>query len=166
MACAKFDARLRNRIFSRGGNRRAGGITVKAPQSIQLTTSLPFRSEVHDNLLVLTCDVIKVKGIGRTVARATQNLKDSIALLLEGAIEDGVFERVLRDCGFQRKEHAGIAVWKAPFVPLANVPYEWLRESLTLFPRGEAAGGEESGNEPVVPFMISAGRDPAGQSVG
>ena len=142
-------------------------MSTKRTKTVRMQVALPFHSSIRDDRITLYCDVLKAHGLGRTVTQARKNLKDTIALLFEGAIEDGTLESVLTDCGFSPVERAGVVGWEVSFTPLENVNYAWLQESLRLRPKVLGGMQNSSGDHKIVqPFMISASETPPEHRVG
>ena len=86
----------------------------KARVTIRMTASLPHRVFEKEGWENARCDLLKVSGIGKTKRAALKNLKDSITLLFQGALEDGKLGLLLSNCGLEKSTHAGVTVWDAP----------------------------------------------------
>lgn len=80
--------------------------------NIRMNTSLPFKTYEQDGWKTARCDLLKVSGIGKTRRSAVKNLKDSIALLIQGAMEDNTLDSILKECGFRQQNLAGVPVWE------------------------------------------------------
>ena len=81
--------------------------------TLRMNAQLPYQMHETGAWYNARCDLLKVFAVGKNKRAAIKNLKDSITLLIEGAIEDRIFEEVLSDCGFVREISAGVTVWKA-----------------------------------------------------
>ena len=84
----------------------------KTTVTIRLTASLPYRTYQKEGWENARCDLLKVQGIGKSKRSAIKNLKDSITLLIQGAMEDKTLDVVLKDCGFKKSNPAGVPVWE------------------------------------------------------
>ena len=80
--------------------------------NIRINVSLPFRTYEQDGWETARCDLLKVSGLGKTRRSAVKNLKDSIALLIQGAMEDNTLDPVLKECGFRQQKIAGVPIWE------------------------------------------------------
>lgn len=127
---------------------------------MRLAASLPYRAFEKEGWEYARCDLLKVSGLGKTKKAALKNLKDSVTLLLQGACEDSVLEKVLHDCGLKKTTRAGVTVWEAPpklasrFSGQQEIGFNaTLRATRALPPNTKIPPGEI---QPIESFVISA----------
>ena len=66
-----------------------------------ITFHLPYRLEREDDVWIAVCDALDVASQGRDRDEAGRMLVEALQLFLEGCIEDGNLDAVLRECGFE-----------------------------------------------------------------
>ena len=66
-----------------------------------ITFRLPYRLEREGNVWVAACDALDVASQGRDRNEAGRMLVEALQLFLEGCIEDGNLDAVLRECWFE-----------------------------------------------------------------
>jgi predicted RNase H-like HicB family nuclease len=84
-----------------------------AKTSIRVRAELPYRLSREAGWTIATCDLLSISTQGKTERSAKRNLKDAIALFIEGCMELGTLDDVLAECGFHSVKVAGQAFWAA-----------------------------------------------------
>ena len=119
--------------------------------SVPVSAIMPFKILEDKGVFVARCELMKVTGAGMSEQWAIQNLKDSIAGVLEGAIEDGRIDALLSDCGLKARRRAGVVIWEIPPDLAAKYSKDGLLELvITLYPRIEAGKADEYRIDPVI----------------
>lgn len=122
--------------------------------SVPVSAEMPFKVGESGDLFLARCELLKITGAGKNEQWAIQNLKDSIAGIFEGALEDGKMQILLSECGLKQTRKAGVVVWEAPPELAAKYAQDRnLELVVTLHPRIEV---RESAEDQIDPVVISA----------
>lgn len=69
----------------------------------KISVAVHYRIHREDDLIIASCDSLDVHGQGKTEKEAVNCLYAVLAGFLESCWDDGVFEQVLREAGYQSR---------------------------------------------------------------
>ena len=67
----------------------------------KITLSVPFTIKQEGAWYICSCHVLDVHSQGQTIDEAKRNFETTLSLFVDGCLEMGTLETVLRDCGFK-----------------------------------------------------------------
>ena len=103
----------------------------------KITFRLPYRVEPEGDVWVASCDALDVVSQGDDREHAGEMLAEALQLFLEGCLESGTLDEVLRAAGFETTDTDDAGG--------ADDGAEYLDVPLALLVAGDAAGGRLTG---------------------